>query len=240
MIDMMVCPHDTAHNPERWFMVSQYLSSHAGVSVRLDLSLDFTDFHDKFMESGFIYANPNDSLRLMAEGYLPLARPDGLFDEVVFIASAKQVSPAFESLRGATVASVASMFPSNLALTLLDDAKIAPVKVEDCGSWMSVVRNVAQEKFAYGFVYKDFFDQLSGYSRGNVNAFYHSDEKAAFHMLLLNPGFKEYREAIQGALLSMQNDKYGAEILEGLNIKHWIAVDDASVGRMREIHRLVA
>lgn len=42
-LTLMVCPHDTAKKPERWFRFVQYLNHHLTVGVHLEISLDFND-----------------------------------------------------------------------------------------------------------------------------------------------------------------------------------------------------
>ncbi len=88
-LSLMVCPHDTAKRPERWFAFAQYLARKLEEPrVVFSPSLGFEDFHQRMASADLIYANPQDTHHLCRErGYQPIARAANLFDEVVIIAN---------------------------------------------------------------------------------------------------------------------------------------------------------
>jgi ABC-type phosphate/phosphonate transport system substrate-binding protein len=46
-LELMVCPHDTAKEPDRWFRFAQYLSQRLGTPVNFSVALDFDEFHQR-------------------------------------------------------------------------------------------------------------------------------------------------------------------------------------------------
>lgn len=231
---MMVCPHDTAKNPERWFFLSRYLSERLGASMMMSPSFDFKEFHDDLNEASLVYSNPQDSERLITEqGFLPLARANDFYDEVVYIASKDVQSPSLENIGGQRVASVTSMLVNRLALDLLSDRGVSPAEVVDQGAWPKVVNAVSRGEFEYGFVYKDFYAGLINLSRGGINAFHESQQRKAFHMLLLNPEYTELRDELHTLLLGMPDDDKGTKTLAELKISHWVDIEDADIETLK-------
>jgi len=240
-LNLMVCPHDSARFPDRWFRFSQYLTAQGTIPVHFDFSLDFKEFHKEFRKAGIVFANPGDSLRLIEqEEYISLARPSNLFDEVVFIAAPAMSSPELSSLRGERVATVLGMFPTNLGVSVLQGADVWPVELESQESWMAVVRGVARGKYKFGFLYEDFYDDLADLAKNSVTPFYRSDEKVAFHMLLLNRAFADYAEELREKLSAMHAQPRGKAVLDALGIEEWLPVADSHIEEMVEIQRIVA
>jgi len=106
-IKFLVCPHDTASNPDKWYHFAQYLTQEISSSVHFEQSMDFPDFHQQLKSGGLIYANPQDSLKLINEHqYTPIARSSNLFDEIVFVANKTVEAPLISDLSAADIISV--------------------------------------------------------------------------------------------------------------------------------------
>ena len=87
---LMVCPHDTAKDPDKWFLFAAYLSKKFQMSIKYCQCMDFAEFHSKMTEADIIYANPQDSLTLVEEyDYIPLVHSTNLYDEIVYIANSE-------------------------------------------------------------------------------------------------------------------------------------------------------
>ena len=50
-IDLVVCPHDTARNPERWFLFAQHLGKLCDKIISFKSSIDFKEFHEKVLSA---------------------------------------------------------------------------------------------------------------------------------------------------------------------------------------------
>lgn len=235
-LSLMVCPHDTAKNPERWYEFAVFLSHGLNEVVHFDTAVDFADFHSKMERSNLIYANPQDSVRLArSHGFIPIARASNLFDEVVFIASNNVSNPDLGSISGKDVASVCSMLPTQIALNLLSKKGIKPASVSNKPSWMTVLSSIYKDEFQFGFLYKDFYDGLNDLSQSTVQLIDHSNEQQAFHMIMLNPKAREIQDALSTILMKMGETAKGQQILNDLNVEHWCPVTDSEFDRISSL-----
>lgn len=238
-INMMVCPHDTSRNPERWFFFSQYLSARLEPGVLFQVSLDFKEFHANLKSGQIIYANPRDSLKLAEnEGYTALVRPESLFDEVVVIANDKVEAPSLERLAEHEAVSVNSMLPTNLALYALSQRSIQPKAVVNRDSWLSVMNAVVRGDFPYGFVYDDFYRSLTNLGKRTVQAFFISAERMASHILMVSPSLHDRIGSLRELLLGMHEDTKGAEVLLGLGFPRWSRVDESALHSVRKLNQI--
>lgn len=235
-LKMMVCPHDTASNPDRWFMVVQYLAQHLGEHLELEISLDFADFHTSLNQADIVYANPTDSLMLIEQkNFVALARPSNVYDEVVFVANTDVASPSLESLTGVQLASVESLQPTRLALHILREKGIQPAGIENHESWTGVISALWRGEAQYGLVYKDTYDELSEQGKGMVQAFEVSNERVAFHNVLVGNRGLEKQDTIQTMLLTMHTDEKGKEVLQELHMEQWLPTTQDELATMKRI-----
>lgn len=235
-LKLMVCPHDTAKNPEKWFLFAQHISLKLRVELSFDIATDFKSFHKNFQSADIIYANPRDTLKLIDDmGYTSLVRPDGIYDEVVFIASNEVSNPTLPSLQGENVATVMSMLPTNIALHLLQKESVTPGHLVDKDSWLSVMNSVRTREVDYGFVYKDTYDDLSDLSKSLFNMFEVSEENLAFHSVSVSPGSIDMRDDLTELLLGMDGFDDGRDVLDRLAFKRWVAVTKAEIEVVRDV-----
>jgi hypothetical protein len=234
-LNLMVCPHDTAKKPERWYRFVQYLNHHLSLGVHLEISLDFEDFHQHLDTADLVYANPADTLKLLDKDFAVMMRSTNLYDEVVFIANLDIANPALESLQDATIATVKSMLPTKVALNMLKKRGVAINTLLDKPSWMSVVNSVSKHEAPFGIVYKDTYDELSQATKSMVNAFAVSQEKSLFHSLIISPNAIAHKGEIENILLGMNSDATGKEVLQELNIAQWCAITPDEISQIRQI-----
>ncbi len=232
---MMVCPHDTAKNPGRWYFLTQYAAM-SGYPIHLEISLDFVDFHEQLGNADLVYANPQDALRLINDrGFSAIARSSGIYDEVVFIANHKIINPSLKSLDGQALATVTSLIPTSIGLSVLDREGIRPSEIKSADTWLMVFDLVRSGQVAYGFMYKDTYNGLSEDNRKSVNAFYVSAERQVFHSMCIGPTVAEHKEQWQQALLSMHTNADGKMALEELGFEKWLPVLDNEVEGIQKL-----
>ncbi len=235
-LKLMVCPHDTARNPEKWFIFAQHISLKLRVELSFDIATDFKNFHEKFHEADIIYANPRDTLKLIDDnGYTSLARPDGVYDEVVFIAGNDIEKPSLKSLRGERIATVLSMLPTNIALHLLKKQSVKPGKLLDKDSWLSVMNSVRTSEVNYGFVYKDTYDDLSDLSKSLFSMFHVSRENLAFHSICISPKSADLTDSLTELLTGMDDFDEGREVLKDLAFTRWVSVTEPELQTVRDV-----
>lgn len=235
-LTLMVCPHDTAKAPERWFRFVQYLNYSLNCGVHLEVSLDFKDFHQKLDQADLVYANPADTIRLVNEkGYTAIARPSNLHDEIVVVANLDVANPTLSSLQGAAIATVTHLLPTKIALHTLKQRGIEPGTLLHRDSWLSVVKAVWSNEASYGIVYKDTFDELSEKSKAMVNVLFQSEQRLAFHSLVLAPQAMKHGDRLSQALLAMNTSEQGKAVLDALQIDHWRPVQSAETAQIQTL-----
>ncbi len=232
---LMVCPHDTASNPDRWYLFMQYLVQKIGTHLNFEIALDFADFHENLSKADIVYASPADSLKLIDSGFAAVAHPSNLHDEVLFVASPEVAGPTVESLNGAQIASVESLQPTKLGLHILKGKGIAPAGITNMDSWTSVVSSIWRNEAQFGFLYKDTYDELSTQGKEMVQVFYTSDEKIAFHNLLVGNNASAQKDTIATVLMAMHSDDQGKEVLKELRTEQWVATTAEQLDKMRHL-----
>jgi ABC-type phosphate/phosphonate transport system substrate-binding protein len=231
-LNLMVCPHDTANNPDRWFMFMQYLAKALDTHINFDISLDFSDFHEHLGTADIVYANPTDTLKLVEQhGFTSLVRPSNLHDEVVFVANVDVANPELPTLQGQDIVSVKNMLPTKLGLHLLKARSIEPASIVDSETWTSVIGTIWRGEAQFGMVYKDTYDELSEQGKSMVNAFYSSDERSTFHTLVIGRNALDKKDALQEILLAMHTNDDGKNVLHELHMEQWVVTtkDDLAV-----------
>lgn len=235
-LNMIVCPHDTANNPDRWYLFVQYLVQTLGIPINLNLSLDFADFHDQMKTADIAYANPSDTIVFLEQhGFVAVARPSNKHDEVVFVSNHDVPAPSLQSLQGVPIASVENLLPTKIALHILESQGIKPSSVHNCESWTSVIGCIWRGEFNYGVIYKDTYDELSEQGKGMVKVFATSDERVAFHNILIGRNAQAMKAEIEQAFLAMHTSDKGKSVLTELAIAQWLPTSADDIARIKHI-----
>ncbi len=236
-IKFMVCPHDTASNPDKWYHFAQYLTQSLTNSIQFEKSMDFPDFHEQLTSGGLIYANPQDSLRLIKEhGYTPVVRSSNLFDEIVFVANSSLENPQINDLAGADVMSVNSMLVSRVGIKFLFDQDIKPASLKPAASWMAVVKAIFRNEEKYAFIYKDFYEGLNGLSKSGLQKIAETYDGTIHHSLLVSPELESFADRLQLCLVEMHDQGERAEgILKSLGIDQFMAVSKDDILAFEEL-----
>ncbi len=238
--NMMVCPHDTAKNPERWFVFAQYLSQHliaheTAVAVRFTQSLDFAEFQAGMATADLVYANPQHALVLAEKhGYLPLARASNLYDEAVCVTCA-DCDATIQDMDQSSVVSVTSMLVTQVALKALARQAVAPAQLQPAATWMAVVQSIYRGEARFGILYKDFYQGMSPLSRKQIKVLAETEEQTVYHSFMLAPQHGTQLERIRDIMLSMSSDARGADILAELSMQSLVPVGGSDLESIREL-----
>ena len=231
---LMVCPHDTAGDPIKWFQFAQYLTKHCNNSIKYYKCLDFVEFHQRMSEADIVYANPQDSLVLLEKyNFIPLAHSTNLYDEIVFIANKDTKRDSLDDLNSSECVSCNGMMVTRVGIKCLFDKNITPKKIYSKDNWMSVVKSVSQGDKPYGFVYKDFYDGLNQLSQGLITKLDETNERSIFHSIFIKPGHFNKEEAITNVLTSAHEDEKGLDALKAINVEKFIPVSTDEVMKFK-------
>lgn len=180
-----------------------------------------------------IYANPCDIAKLVREkSFSPIARPQGTHDETVIISSVKKTIENVDELTsGLKIAMTDVPDVNRIGMIMLEPADITSSNSETliCSNYITVVKKVIQGEADVGFVLADAFDEFSNLIKKQVRPLISSKIHVLHHALLAGPNFSEKQSDLLDALLFMNNDKKGLDILNSLEIDKWtpMELDDA-------------
>ena len=222
---LMVCPHDTAGDPIKWFQFALYLTKYGKMSTKYYKCLDFVEFHHKMFEADIIYANPQDSLELMDKhNFIPLLHSSNLYDEIVFIANNEENSNSLTDIDANDCLSCNGMMVTRIGIEALLQQQIKPNKIYSKDNWMAVVKGVSQGERPFGFVYKDFYDGLNNLSKSLVTKIGETSQHSIFHSIFIKAEHKDKSEAIIQILGNAHLEEKGREALKAVNIDQFIPV----------------
>ncbi len=232
---MKVCPHDTIHEPERWTELAMYLNAATEAGLVFDISIDFPDFHEHLDQAGLVYANPSDTLNLVTnDQFIVLARPAGRFDEAVLVCNTEQEA-TLTGINGKPLSTVVSLLPTKIAIQMLAKQGIVPSELHPVDSWQAVIGCIWRGECQYGIVYKDTYDRLSEHGKSMVTLLAATNERVAFHSLLVGPALANRANALRETLFAMPNDPCGKALLERLKITAWEPVSEAALAAMQAL-----
>ncbi|MEA5578350.1 phosphate/phosphite/phosphonate ABC transporter substrate-binding protein [Anabaena sp. UHCC 0451] len=236
-LNLMVCPHDTAKKPDRWFRFAQYLSLNLEQTVHLELAMDFQEFHQKMNDADIVYGNPSDTIKLLNNNFISVARPSNLYDEVVFIAHPDLDNPSLQSFQGSKLVSVASMLATKVGLNALEDKGIQHAELIDKPTWLAVVKAIANKETeaSLGFVYKDTYEELGGTTKSLVKYIATSEQKKVFHQMVLSSKANKIHQKLTSILLEMDQNPKGKDILNELNIEKWIMTTESEIDTIKQL-----
>ncbi|MFK5893122.1 MAG: PhnD/SsuA/transferrin family substrate-binding protein [Pseudomonadota bacterium] len=232
----MVCPHDTAKDPDKWFHFALYLSQNFHISTKYYPCIDFVEFHEKMMDADIIYANPQDSLILVEEfNYIPLVHSSNLYDEIVFIANSDVKHESIQDINSQECISCNSMMVTRVGIKCLDEKQVQPSKIHNKNGWLPVVTSVYKGEAPYGFVYKDFYDGLNNLSKSLVIKLGETDGKKIYHSILINQKHKDKINGIIEILTQAHLTKNGENILARVNIEKFIATTRGEISQFKSL-----
>ena len=215
-------------------MFTQYLAQQMETDIHFEISLDFDDFHDRLHLADIVYANPHDTWKLIDEHqFVPIAQPAGVYDETVFVANPEIESPSVQSIQGQPIAGIPNMLATKLALHILEREAVEPQTIIDHSSWLGIVGSVWRNDVSYGIVYKDTYDELSEQGKSMVHAFYTSDEKIAFHSMLVGRNALARKDDMSQIVYNMDTNNRGLEILHELGVAQWSEINQEQLNKMK-------
>ncbi len=228
---LSVCPHDTAKNSTGWFFLNTYLQRRLGCGIHFEPKDNFIKERDDVLEGGYhvVYANPFSAgvfgNRL---GFLPVARPIGVFDETVLVRAADKPMPSHRPVRIASATD--KLIIHGLGLSLLPAQGIA---LEDCvfeyvGTHVKAAQAVMQGKADLGFVYNETWNGLGQSTKQSLAVVSQTESRQAYHCFCVSPEWSEKRDELQAILCAMKDEPKGQQILDDLQFPAGFEATSAS------------
>jgi ABC-type phosphate/phosphonate transport system substrate-binding protein len=238
-LKLLVAPSDTANNSERWFEFVVYLSRRLDCLVGLDTALDSADFIRRMPQADLVIAGPQEAVLLWKQArFIPICRPQNQAEEVVFVTHRANAVTTLASFQDQTVLSVSNSVQSRLGLTLLGKKGVRPASVQNCDSWMAVLKAVQSDSGACAFLSKTFLDALTPLSRESLRVIASSTLNRAHAQLLIHPDHGDLQDLITMTLLSMHECEKGVQVLEKLGVSQWAESNGQSLGQLATLLRI--
>jgi phosphonate transport system substrate-binding protein len=224
---LSVSPHDTAKHLAGWFLLNTYLQRKLGVAMRFEPSDNFEVEQEQVMAGGFhlAYANPFSALKYVHErGFVPVARPVGVYDETLLVARQGAGLPAQRPLRVASASE--QLLVHVLGMTLLDQHQVAPDdrRLQFTGNHVRAVQAVLDGRADVGFVYNETWHGLSTSTREALEIVAATSRQMASHCFCVAPELADRLDDVRDALCGMDTDPSGKKILADLRISGFEAM----------------
>jgi phosphonate transport system substrate-binding protein len=225
---LSVSPHDTARNLAGWFLLNTYLQRKLGVAMRFEPSDNFHAEQEQVMAGGFhlAYANPFSALKYVHErGFVPVARPVGVYDETLLVARHGTGLPAQRPLRVASASD--QLLVHVLGMTLLAQHQVGPdhCRIQFTGNHLRAVQAVLDGRADVGFVYNETWHGLSASTREALEIVSATARQVASHCFCVAPELADRLDEVRDVLCGMGTDPSGRKILDDLRISGFEAME---------------
>jgi phosphonate transport system substrate-binding protein len=215
-----------------WFIFNTWLQRRLDTGIHLGLHDDFAHQRADIAAGkvDLIYANPYDAALLVREkGFVPVARPRDRADEAVIAVPAQGAVQRVEDLEpGARIASTDDPDVRTMGMIMIEPADLgtANTTAVACDNYVLVAKALLSGTADAGFFLKQAFDELSEVTRRQLRQIVESHIYVVHHALMAGPRLAARRDDIRAALLGMESDPKGRDILASLGIAAWDPLEE--------------
>jgi phosphonate transport system substrate-binding protein len=236
-----VCPHDTAKNVAGWFFFNTYMQRNLGVDIHFEPRDNFLEERELVLEGGyqFVYANPfsaalfHDSL-----GFLPVAKPVGLYDQTVLVGKESQDNIQKRPLRIASATDKLIVHTQGLSQLEKLGVPLNECDFQFTGTHLKSLQSLIQDNADLAFVFAETWNGLSKSTTHGLSKVAETSSLEVFHCFCINPEWTDKQKRVQELLCTMHNNQQGKRILEELNFSKGLEpLDPTSLDGMVELLR---
>jgi phosphonate transport system substrate-binding protein len=229
---LSVSPHDTAKNLAGWFLINTYLQRKLGLAMRFEPCDNFNVEREQVLAGGIhlVYANPFSALKYVHErGFVPVARPTGVYDETMLVARRGVGVPATRPLKVSSATD--KLIVHFLGLTLLNKLQIplADCTFQMAGNHLKAAQAVLGGQADVGFVFNETWHGLSASTRESLEIVTATESRMASHCFCVGPELAERIDEVREVLCGMGADPSGKKILDDLRFSGFEPMDTAAL-----------
>ncbi len=231
-LQLSVSPDFSPDHIAGWYVFNTWLQRRLGERIHLELFEDFESQRAAIEADriDLIYANPYDAAMLVRQkGYVALAAPRNLPDEVVIAVPADSPVQRIEDLQGGTRLAVTSDPVVNLlGMATLASADLGAANTvrQKAGSYVLVAKQLVQGKADAGFFLARAYDSLSPVIRRQLRPLVTSDIGDVRHVLLAGPRAAHLLAPLRELLPTMDAPgSDGSAVLQSLGLEGFMAQD---------------
>jgi len=224
-----------------WFIFNTWLQRRLEAAIHLELYDDFARQRADIAAGkiDLIYANPYDAALLVREkGFVPVARPRDKADEAIIAVPAASAVQHVEDLRpGARIASTDDPDVRTMGMIMIEPADLSAANTAAvaCGNYVLVAKALLTGTADAGFFLKQSFEELSEVTRRQLRQIVESHIYVVHHALMAGPRLAPRRDEIRDALLGMDQDAKGRDILANLGLAGWDEFDEEATEFMIDL-----
>ena len=235
---LSVCPHDTAKNLAGWYLLNTYLQRRLVCNIHFNLQESFIVERETVLKGGYhlVYANPYSAMEFAEKlNFIPVARPIGVFDEVVLVCrkGTKPLELAAPKVSTATKGLIVHALGCMELRKLGKDANACEFII--AGNHMKAAQAVIKGEADIGFVFNETWQGMSAVSKDSLEVIAESREGNAFHCFCICPEWADRKADLLKVFIGMQTDESGARILEDLKFKGFEPVPDNTIALLEKI-----
>lgn len=233
-----VCPHDTAKNLFGWFVLNTYLQRQLGCRIHFEPKDNFIKEREAVLAGGYhiVYANPYSAAIFKKNlGFVPVARPSGIYDETMLVCAAGADVPPARPLRIASATD--KLIVHALGLTLLEPYRLGQA---DCGflfagTHLAAAQAVLQGKADLAFVYNETWNGMAETTRQSLRLLAQTESRRAYHCFCIAPEWRDKLDQIRDLLCSLQLNESGQRILKDLHFTGFEPADENDIDAVQAL-----
>ncbi|XSG84146.1 MAG: phosphate/phosphite/phosphonate ABC transporter substrate-binding protein [Methylohalobius sp. ZOD2] len=210
-----------------WFVFNTWLQRTLDCPFHLELMNDFQSLH-RAIEADridLIYANPYDAAMLVRDkAFTPVVKPRNRPDEVVIAVLETSDLQAVEDLpKGVRIASTDDPDVHLIGMVMLEPSGLVAedIELKVAGNYVLVAKQLLQGACDAGIFLDRAFHELSRPVRDQLRPLVRSDIQVIHHSLMAGPRLNDRLGSLRDALLDMENDVKGQDILTQLGLSAW-------------------
>jgi len=221
-----------------WYFLNTLLQRRLSRAISMDIKqLGQTARLD---ENALVFAKPFDACALMdRHRFVPIARPVDDTDEVSIIVRKEDAHKSITDFAGASVATAfKDSFVFLLGRFLCDECELdsSALKYEFTGNEITALRMLIMGKADMLFMLKKNYHQLSRLAQEQTHLLDETDTMTAYHMLLVSREFAAIRNPLADALLQLNNDEKGAQVLKDLGLSGWCRPENDEIAMLQMLY----
>ncbi|MFV0410812.1 MAG: phosphate/phosphite/phosphonate ABC transporter substrate-binding protein [Paracoccus sp. (in: a-proteobacteria)] len=214
-----------------WYIFNTWLQRKTSQRINLHIPITFQELQQRIEadNADMVYANPYDAAMMVRNhGFVPLARPDNLSDEIVIISKKDSPLQTFTDISsGCRIALTDDRDVRMIGLILIEPADCNEENVNFIPkkNSVAVVKSVISGEADIGFILTKSYDAFSGLVTRQLRELIRSEISVINHSLMVKPIVLEKIPNLVNILTSMHHTANGKPILDKFGINEWLPVE---------------
>lgn len=224
---MTVSPDFPPAQIAEWYILNTWLQRQLDIQIHLELYDSFND-QRKAVDADkidLIYANPFDASMLVREKeFTAVAKPMNKADEVIIaVAVDSAINDVGELQPNTRIAKTDDPDVNMIGMIMLEPADLNAdnTSSEISDTYALAAKQLMSGTADVGFFLAESYEKFSNLIKKQLKVLVTSQISVICHTFMVSPNAGEHAQAIQKALLSMNDDPRSADILQGLGFTGW-------------------